>query len=151
MPLVWNTESVKYFSENPDELWVTYNKGTSDEYSDVNPETKSLIFGTMSIGINSIKYSTAPDFYARWKILEKYVHHYLYHIYQNGEFEYVYLSPDILRKHMGLSTNASSRSLSEWLEAMCEQFHTENIDSNLSTMKKEYKSFKEEFEKLVVL
>lgn len=146
MPLVWNTEKVRHFSENPDDLWVTYGKGTHEEYQDVNPETKSLIFGTMSVGINTISFKTAADFFARWKILEKYVNQYVYYNYIDGKYDYVYLSPSILIKHFGLTTNASTSKYTDWLERICSQFKSEKIEVNLQTLKKEYKSFKSEFE-----
>ena len=34
MTLDWNTSKVKYFNDNPDDLWVKYNEGTKEEYSD---------------------------------------------------------------------------------------------------------------------
>ena len=34
MSLDWSTQKVKYFTENPDSLWVKYNEGTPEEYEE---------------------------------------------------------------------------------------------------------------------
>ena len=114
MSLDWSTQKVQYFTDNPDALWVKYHIGTPDEYEDVNAETKALIFGSMMLGFTQITEKNASEWYARWKMYEKYENHYLYSTYQDGEIDYVYLTPEIIAKHMNLSTNVSPKSTLEW-------------------------------------
>lgn len=149
MTLDWNTSKVKYFNDNPDELWVTYRKGTTEEHEDVNAETKSLIFGTMSVGIGDLKYKNAPDFYARWKIMEHYDRLYLYSEFENSELKYTYLTPSVLIKHLGLSTNVGYVSRTEWIRRYVKSHANDRyieIKPNLKDITKMYNEFLKEFE-----
>ena len=67
MSLNWSTEKVRYFKDHPDELWTKINVGKPHEQEDLNTETKSLVFGSMALGVGAITYKSAPDYYARWK------------------------------------------------------------------------------------
>lgn len=118
MSLNWSTENVKYFKDHPDELWVKVNEGKPGEHEDVNVETKALIFGSMALGIGEINYKTAPDFYARWKFFEKHDNFYLYSVWDGKETIYTYLTPSVILKHFGLSTNVSTESESVWAKRM---------------------------------
>lgn len=156
MTLDWSTKKIKHFNDNPDDLWVTYGKGTTEEYQDVNAETKALIFGTMAIGIGNLKYTNAPDFYARWKIMEKYDKIYLYSKFQYREdgtceddLEYTYLSPSVVMKHIGLSTNVGYVSKKDWISRYVKsRANDKYIDEkpNIKDLDKMYKGFVDEFE-----
>lgn len=152
MALNWSTEKVKYFNDNPDELWVKYREGEVEEYSDVNAETKSLIFGTMGVGIGYIDYKNAPSFYARWKLMEKLDGLYLYSTWMNGESEKIYLTPDVLVKHFGLSTNVGKVSDKDWLDKYHKNYTLENARGkrtaaySYADMRNMIKEAKEEFE-----
>lgn len=147
MPLNWDASKVKYFDENKDELWVTYNQGTREQYEDVNAETKSLIFGSMSVGIGSIKISNAGDFYARWKILEKYDHLSVYCWFdENNEKHYQYLTPEIVKKHINLSTNVGEEKKTAWIERIFKYLHKDNQDLTVKELTKFYNSKVQEFE-----
>lgn len=113
MSLDWNASKIEYFKKNPDELWVKV-KTNMDEYDDVNAETKSLIFGSMAVGLGSITYSNSAEWYARWKLMEEYDGLYLYRTFGDGIDEKVYITPEVVLKHINLSTNVSNRSTSEW-------------------------------------
>ena len=116
MSLNWSTQKVQYFKDNPDELWRTYSKGTAEEYEDLNAETKSLVFGSMALGLSDITESNASEWYARWKMYEKYEDLYLYSFFneETNKYDRVYLTPDIIVKHIGLSTNASIETTTAW-------------------------------------
>lgn len=113
MSLDWNTTKVQYFKDHPDELWVKI-KTNFDEYDDVNAETKALIFGSMAVGLGSITNANAPEWYARWKLLEEYDGLYLYRTFGEGTDEKVYLTPEVLLKHINLSTNVSNTTTAAW-------------------------------------
>ena len=148
MSLDWSTQKVKYFTENPDSLWVKYNEGTPEEYEDVNAETKSLIFGTMAMGINNINYKNAPEFYARWKVFEKFDDLYLYSTYDGKESIKTYLTPDVLFKHLGLSTNANMETEAEWVRRIEKSFASgyRKIEASAKDIRNCIKDAKEEFE-----
>lgn len=155
MTLDWNTTKVKYFSENPDELWVTYYEGTREEYSDVNAETKTLIFATMAVGIGNIKIGNASDFYARFKIMEKYDKISLYSTFvydengENPERKNTYLTPDVVVKHIGLCTNVSYVSKKDWITRYVKNSSNSRYiedKPNIKDLTKLYDNLKEEFE-----
>lgn len=152
MSLNWSTENVKYFKDNPDELWVTYRKGEKDQYEDVNAETKALIFGSMTLGIGSINYKNAPDFYARWKVFEKYDNFYLYSVWDGEETTKTYLTPQVVIKHFGLSTNVSTESEAVWAKRVAKNYSQEHARGykDILITEKEIRAFlreaKNEFE-----
>ena len=152
MSLNWTTEKVKYFKDYPDELWVKVNEGKPGEHEDVNVETKSLIFGSMALGIGSITYKSAPDYYARWKFFEKYDNFHLYSVWDGEETTYTYLTPQVVVKHFGLGTNVSTESESVWVKRIAKQYiqdHARHYRDNLVS-ENEIKAFlrqaKQEFE-----
>jgi hypothetical protein len=150
MTLNWSTQSIKHFKDNPDDLWVKYSKGTPDEYEDVNAETKSLIFGSMSLGLGSIKYSNINKWWARWKIYEKYDSFYLYSKFVNNEIEKVYLTKDVLLKHVGLSMNVSEEADAKWATRVHKYLLVEHKDLaevlTLPKLRKEMANLYDEFE-----
>lgn len=148
MPLTWDATKVKYFEENKDDLWYTYNAGTGEEYSDVNAETKALIFGAMAVGIGSIKISNAGDYYARWKILEEYDNHYVYSVFnENNEREIKLLTPDMLKKHINLSMNVSDEKKTSWITRIVKYLNN-NRETKLTVQEvtKFYNKMVQEFE-----
>lgn len=152
MSLNWTTEKVKYFEDHPDELWVKVNEGKPGEQEDVNAETKALIFGSMALGIGSISYKSAPDYYARWKFFEKHDNFYLYSTWDGSESTYAYLTPQIVVKHFGLSTNVSTESESVWAKRIAKNYaqeHARGYRDSLITeshIKVFLRNAKEEFE-----
>lgn len=148
MSLNWSTEKVKYFKDNPDELWVKYRAGEVEEYDDVNIETKSLIFGTMAVCMNEITWSKAPEFYARWKVLEKLDNFYVYSTFLDGESVKTYLTPNMVVKHLGLGTNASRRTKTDWIYRLVESFKKE-VNPRIFTVAEISKIMKEAEEEFV--
>jgi hypothetical protein len=156
MSLNWSTENVKYFKSHPDELWtkkkVSYEGGGEREYEDLNVETKALVFGSMAVGLGSITYKSAPDFYARWKLLEKYDNYYLFSVYTGTEDIKTYLTPQVIVKHFGLGTNVSDESESVWAKRMAKNYIQEHArhyrDDSVSEneIKAFLKQAKQEFE-----
>lgn len=143
MSLNWSTENVKYFKDHPDELWTKINVGMPGEQEDLNVETKSLVFGSMALGIGVINYKNAPDFYARWKMFEKYDNFYLYSTYDGKESIKTYLTPNVLIKHFGLTTNVSTESEAVWSKRMAKSFAQEHARGYKETLvtEKEIRAF----------
>lgn len=129
MSLNWSTEKVQYFKQNPDELWVKYRKGTPEEYEDVNAETKALIFGSMSLGLGSITEKNASEWYARWKMYEKYDGFSLYSMFkEDGTYEDIYLTPEVILKHIGLGMNVSDETTTNWCKRFAKPRYKEETD-----------------------
>ena len=154
MSLNWSTEKVQYFTDNPDALWVKYSIGTPDEYEDVNAETKALIFGSMSIGLNCITEANSAEWYARWKIYEKYNDFCLYTKFIDGVIRKTFLTVDVLVKHTNLGTNANTETTSEWCKRFARQNNTDGkvtnptatqIKAMITVYKMEYDELLEEF------
>lgn len=120
MSLNWDATKIQYFKDNPDELYSEVYAGFGDEtntYTDLNVETKSLVFGSMGIGIGSITKSNYLDFYARWKVIEKFdSSFYVYATFVGNEKIYHHLTLDVVKKHIGLSTNVGFESATKWAQ-----------------------------------
>ena len=151
MTLNWDTTKVQYFKDNPDDLYTVINRGTPDEYEDLNAETKSLVFGSMAVGIGNISISNASDWYARWKIYEKFDDFYLYGIVKDGEMEKVYLTPEILIKHINLVTNVSLESNALWVNRYFKapSINKDNEKPTKNQIQTLIKEYKKEFESVL--
>lgn len=141
MSLDWSVKEVKYFQDNPDELWVTFYKGTKEEYTDVNVVTKSIIFSTMMLGIGTINWQNCPDFYARWKVYEKYDGLYLYEKYNEGKKEKHYLKPTDVVRHMNLTTNVGNTPENEWCKKVSENLKDRPSDFTIQASASEIKNY----------
>ena len=106
----------------------------------------------MAVGIGSITYKTAPDFYARWKFFEKYDGFYLYSVYTGTEDIKTYLTPDVIVKHFGLGTNVSNETENVWVKRMAKAYTQQHARHERDSLvsENEIKAFlrkaKQEFE-----
>lgn len=116
MSLNWNVSNVDYYKDDLESIWIKVNDGWGD-YDDVIPELKSMIFATMAIGIGDLSDKNAPDFYARFKVLEKIDDFYVTSkIGDDGLLDKQYITPYIVKKHVGLATNVTKTSNAEWVK-----------------------------------
>jgi hypothetical protein len=143
MTLNWSTQNVKYFKDHPDELWTRINVGLPGEQEDLNVETKSLVFGSMALGIGNINYKNGPDFYARWKLFEKYDNFCLYSVWNGEETIKTYLTPKVIIKHFGLSTNVSTESETVWAKRIAKSYASDHSRGYRDTLvtEKEIRAF----------
>ena len=135
MSLNWSTERVAYFKENPDELWVQHSPDIGELYHDVNAQTKTMIFGSMAVGIGNITDTNAKEWYARWKIMEKYDNLSFTTSFVDGEWIDNKLTPDIVHKHIGLSTNVSYIKNSDWAMRLAKDYARRNISLSVAEIK----------------
>lgn len=77
----------------------------------LRPETKSLIFATMVVGIGRITEGNAAEFYARLHAFER-----LSGTYLTEQGKDVYLTPEDVQRHIGLSTNVANETRAKWLK-----------------------------------
>lgn len=149
MPLTYDTTRIKYFKENPDELTVQVKESPEYTYEDLNPETKALVFGSMITDIGSLTIKSACDYYARYKILEKYDNLSFLSRATGKGWEAVYLTPEVVIKHIGLHTNVFNTSKSEWVKRIFNNFSKDRDRDYKPTERElsaEYKKMVEEFD-----
>ena len=79
------------------------NKVMFDENDMMYPDTQSIIFTTMAIGLGEITEKNWLEFYARMNILER------LHGYTSIPLERV-------KEHIGLSTNVNNETRSQWIK-----------------------------------
>lgn len=80
-----------------------------DGEQEMSRVTESLIWATMAVGMNSITEENAEDFYARLHLYELLRGPFLH---KSGEP--APMTPEQVRAHIGLHTNASIVSLVKW-------------------------------------
>jgi hypothetical protein len=150
MPLTYDTTRIKYFDQNPDELTIEVKESPEYSYKDLNPETKALVFGAMVTDIGDITIRTASDYYSRWKIMEKYSNlTFLSKWTAEKGSEDIYLTPDVIVKHIGLSTNVLNRSKKDWIRRIFENFSKDQYmkhKPNEKELSKYYDEMTKEFD-----
>jgi hypothetical protein len=93
------------------------------------PMTEVFIWQTMSVGIGRITEENAPEFYARLKMWEAIVGDlFQRRNTETGKWEYVGVSFDDVKKRIGLSTNVTTISRSEWLKSVSKYISREADD-----------------------
>jgi hypothetical protein len=75
------------------------------------PETHALIFATLAVDIGTITAANASEFWTRLDLWQKYVGA----MAHRGDGSDLLLSLDDVLRHIGLQTNVSERSRSQWL------------------------------------
>lgn len=143
MPLTWHLGKVNHYKNNPDDIWVKTNQ-FGFEMEDVNPEAKAFIFGMISVGMSSISETNVSEFYGRWKVIEMLDGIYVTAMLtENGELEKTFMTPNLAKKYINLSTNASKLSLTNWASAVSKQYpkySTADIKSMVNFYSLEYKN-----------
>jgi len=94
------------------------------------PTTEAFIWSTMSVGMNRITEENASEFYARLTIWERLLHGQLIQKRntETKKWEYVKVSFDDVKKRIGLYTNASNETRSEWLKRITKYINRELDD-----------------------
>ena len=102
MPHTWSFEKIKDYKK------VCYDSKVEDgkKVYRLKQETDALIWITMGIGIDRITEKNIKKFCLRLGMLEEIDGHYLYETDADGERHNV-LTERVIRKYIGLSTNAS--------------------------------------------
>jgi hypothetical protein len=147
MPLTFDFSRVKKYKGNIDKAYVEVEEFGS-KFQDVEPIMKSLIFFGGLVGLSKITYGNVSEWYARLKVCEKYLNTYTHQKLNHETGEYVdgEMTKDLLVEYIGLSTNHSSYSRSEWISRMTRDGGFSRIDITKSALEKEIKKLVEEFE-----
>ena len=95
-------------------------KDTGEEYSEYNPATKYLAWGSMAIGIGEITQINYKDVYLR-------------HLFMNKLSTISNVMPvtlDDVKKNIGLKTNVANETKSKWLNRISKSMYWE-LEYNL--------------------
>lgn len=113
MSLNWSVEDVEDYKNL---CWIE-NPENPDGTKILNPITESLVFATMSVGINHITEDNAYDFFVRSGAAAV-VYGDPITIWEDGNFTRRNYTFEEIKQHIGLSTNASVLSLKEFWDNM---------------------------------
>lgn len=80
---------------------------------DVWPITNALIWGTMSVGMNSITEANWQEFYTRAYMIQT-----IYGGWISDDGQIRFVTPQEIREHIGLGTNANNLSNAKFKENM---------------------------------
>ena len=108
MSLDWYVEEIENFEEL---VWLPNDDG---ETFHLNPVTNTLIWMTISVGMNEITKKNWPVFYGRVAALEGYGGAWSY---KDGEGMVLITAKDV-EAHIGLGTNASEMTAAAFEEKM---------------------------------
>ena len=90
-----------------------------EDKSELKGVTHSLIFLTVAIGMGSITKVNLHEFTKRVMILQR-VHGEWLHFWEDGEKVRVYITPQDIRMHLGMTTNASRMTLVQFRKSVFE-------------------------------
>lgn len=111
MALHWSVEDVANYEEvcfliaGPEDV----GRGVKEGDKFLNGITRSLTFATIPVGISRITKANVNDFYSRLSAWEK-----LYGAACFKDGEDYFITREDIAKHVGLSTNASSKTSNEF-------------------------------------
>ena len=120
MSLDWYIENVENYKEYcwiecscspPGENRNEHCRFCDKEKISLSPKTHTLIWAAMRIGMNSITEKNYKEFYARI-LLDPNSRR------EDGE---LFIQPEDVKAHIGLSTNVSSVSRTKWFKALMEE------------------------------
>ena len=134
MSLNYNLERIAQFKDNFDLAYQEY-KGMDGTYTDVKRDLKQLIFASMMISLNYITYKNVAEWYARLLVCEEIYIMNVFEKWEGNDLIKVPVEPKDLVQYMGLSTNATNRSRSEWVKIMLQNNKDTKYTSTTLTSK----------------
>lgn len=133
MPLSWNIGEIEMYKDNIDDAYIETIEGGVKVF-DLVPVTKTFIFWCGAVCIGQIKASNAAEYYGRSKAVEEITGRAFMEEWkkdENGEwatFDLPITMKDV-KDHIGLGTNHSTRSLTEWIENFVRNNRTVSPDA----------------------
>ena len=147
MTLNYDITKIAMYKDNYDEAYQEYTQ-FGETYSDVKPFLKGLIFSGGMVALSSITFKNVGEWYARLKLCEEMYSAYLTSKYDEDKKEWVNvpLEAKELAKHIGLSTNHSTVTRSQWTKNVK---RNQTVDLTTTQMIARLKKLEEKFEKEV--
>jgi len=148
MSLNYNLSRIAQFKDNFDLAYQEYN-GMGGTYTDVKADLKQLIFASMMISLNEITYKNVAEWYARLIVAEEMNNLNIWEKWEGNELVKVPVEPKLLTQYIGLSTNSTVRSRSEWVKVMLR--NNKDTKYNVSTLTSKLRKLEVQFEEKVYL
>ena len=148
MSLNYNLGRIAQFKDNFDLAYQEYN-GMGGTYTDVKSDLKQLIFASMMISLNEITYKNVSEWYARLIVAEEINNLNIWEKWEGNELVKVPVEPKLLTQYIGLSTNSTVRSRSEWVKVMLR--NNKDTKYNVSTLTSKLRKLEVQFEEKVYL
>lgn len=147
MTLDYDITKIAMYKDNYEEAYQEY-KQFGETYSDVKPFLKGLIFSGGMVALSSITFKNVGEWYARLKLCEEMYSAYLTSKYDEDKKEWVNvpLEAKELAKHIGLSTNHSTVTRSQWTKNVK---RNQTVDLTTTQMIARLKKLEEKFEREV--
>jgi hypothetical protein len=80
--------------------------------------TDALIWYTMFVGVNRITETSWTEFYARIKLWERMYDPSMSRIGEDGTLQYINVTPEMVRRRIGMFTNASTLTRLQFLKSV---------------------------------
>lgn len=107
---------------------LCYKLDDDGEIIEMKAETNNLVWLTMNTGINEITEDNYEIFYRRVKYLEDLTGYYISEVNEEtGERESL-VTKELVKKHIGLSTNASKRTRLQFIKSVARIWEHRNGD-----------------------
>ena len=148
MSLNYNLGRIAQFKDNFDLAYQEYN-GMGGTYTDVKADLKQLIFASMMISLNEITYKNVSEWYARLIVAEEMNNLNIWEKWEGNELVKVPVEPKLLTQYIGLSTNSTVRSRSEWVKVMLQ--NNKDTKYNVTTLTYKLRKLEAQFEEKVYL
>jgi hypothetical protein len=96
-----------------------------DEDDRMKPESECIIFATIFIGINTITEANWQSFYLRLSMYENAHGSLVRRVNDDGLLVDSFMSPEIVRAHIGLHTNARNLTMPQFKKRIVERLEEE--------------------------
>ena len=146
MSLNYNLGRIAQFKDNFDLAYQEYN-GIDGTYTDVKRDLKQLIFSSMMVSLNEITYKNVAEWYARLLVCEEVYKMNIFEKWDGDELVKIQIEPKSLTQYLGLSTNSTNRSRSEWVKAIIQ--NNKDIKYTSTTLTSKLRKLETEFQEKV--
>lgn len=135
MALTWHIGNIRKYADNVDAAWVKHDRASNiDNGWRLVPELEGLIFWLGVIGFGEITEKNAAEVYGRSKVAEL-LHEITYiRVFDEQEADYRNepLTMEMVRDHIGLTTNHNRHSLTEWLNrSLYNSWSNDNLEEKM--------------------
>lgn len=146
MSLNYDLSKISQFKDNFDLAYQEY-KGMDGTYTDVKRDLKQLIFSSMMISLNSITYKNVSEWYARLLVCEEVYNMNVFETWEGNELVKIPVEPKLLTQYLGLATNSTNRSRSEFVKTMIK--NNKDIKYTTTTLTSKLRKLEVEFQEKV--
>lgn len=148
MSLNYDLGKIEQFKDNFDLAYQEYN-GIGGKYTDVKADLKQLIFSSMMISLNQITYKNVAEWYARLIVAEEINKVNIWEKWEGNELVKIPIEPKLLTQYLGLATNSTNRSRSEWVRIVLQ--NNKHTNYTTATLTAKLRKLEVQFEEKVFI